>query len=77
MEALKILSKAASWNDLNQKLEQLTKSNQTRLAGYIFELLVKYYLLINPTYQSKLKNVWLINRSTNKSMTNIFTISKS
>ena len=60
MEALKILSKAASWNDLNQKLEQLTKSNQTRLAGDIFELLVKYYLLTNPTYQSKLKNVWLL-----------------
>jgi len=60
MEALKILSKAASWNDLNKKLEELTKSNQTRLAGDTFELLVKYYLLTNPTYQSKLKNVWLL-----------------
>ena len=60
MEALKILSKAASWNDFNKKLEELTKSNQTRLAGDIFELLVKYYLLTNPTYQSKLKNVWLL-----------------
>ena len=61
MKALKILSKATSWIDLNQKLEELTKSGQSKFAGSIFELVVKYYLLTNPKYQSKLKNVWLLN----------------
>ena len=61
MQSLKLLSNASSWSDLNQKLEELTKSGQAKFAGSTFELLVKYYLLTNPRYQSKLKNVWLLN----------------
>ena len=48
-------------SNLNKKLEELTKSGQAKFAGSVFELLVKYYLLTNPRYQSKLKNVWLLN----------------
>ena len=61
MQSLKLLSSSSSWSDLNKKLEELTKSGQTKFAGSVFELLVKYYLLTNPRYQSKLKNVWLLN----------------
>ena len=61
MQPLKLLSNASSWGDLNKKLEEFTKSGQAKFAGSIFELLVKYYLLTNPRYQSKLKNVWLLN----------------
>ena len=61
MQSLKLLSSASSWGDLNKKLEELTKSGQAKFAGSTFELLVKYYLLTNPRYQSKLKNVWLLN----------------
>jgi predicted helicase len=60
MQSLKLLSSASNWYQLNKKLEELTKSGQTKLAGSAFELLVKYYLLTNPIYQSKLKNVWLL-----------------
>ena len=61
MQSLKLLSNASSWSDLNNKLEELTKSGQAKFSGSTFELLVKYYLLTNPRYQSKLKNVWLLN----------------
>jgi superfamily II DNA or RNA helicase len=61
MQFLKFLSSSSSWSDLNKKLEELTKSGQAKFAGSAFELLVKYYLLTNPRYQSKLKNVWLLN----------------
>ena len=61
MQSLKLLSSSSSWSDLNKKLEELTKSGQAKFAGSTFELLVKYYLLTNPRYQSKLKNVWLLN----------------
>jgi len=61
MQSLKVLSNSSSWCDLNKKLEELTKSGKAKFAGSTFELLVKYYLLTNPRYQSKLKNVWLLN----------------
>lgn len=61
MEILRILSKANSWHEINQKLEELTKSGQAKLAGNIFELIVKNYLLTEPKYQTVLKNVWLLN----------------
>jgi len=61
MHPLKLVSSSNSWSDLNKKLEELTKSGQAKFAGSTFELLVKYYLLTNPRYQSKLKNVWLLN----------------
>jgi superfamily II DNA or RNA helicase len=60
MRFLKLLSSSSSWNDLNKKLEELTKSNQSKLAGDIFENVCKYFLQTTPQYQTKLKNVWLL-----------------
>jgi predicted helicase len=45
---------------LNKKLEEFTKSNQSKLAGDIFENVCKYFLQTAPQYQTKLKNVWLL-----------------
>jgi superfamily II DNA or RNA helicase len=56
----KLLSSSNSWNDLNKKLEELTKSGQSKIAGDIFESLCKYFLQAAPQYQTKLKNVWLL-----------------
>jgi superfamily II DNA or RNA helicase len=60
MNIRKIISSHKSWQDLNQTLESYTKSNQTKLAGDVFELLVKFFLETTPQYQTKLKNVWLL-----------------
>ena len=61
MQSLKILSNTTSWNNLNQKLEELTKSKRAKEAGDVFENLCKYFLQTAPQYQTKLKNVWLLN----------------
>jgi len=50
--------KYRTYNELKQKkLNNATKKEK----GDIFELLTKYYLLINPIYQTKLNKVWLLN----------------
>ena len=56
MQSLKFLSSSHSWSHLNKKLEELTKSNQSKLAGDIFENVCKYFLQTTPQYQTKLKN---------------------
>lgn len=48
-----------NWQDLKQNL--INTSLNTKQKGDIFELITKYYLLIEPTYRTKLKNVWLLN----------------
>jgi len=60
MQALKALTTANSWNNLNQKLEELTKSNRAKEAGDIFENLCKYFLETDSKYRTKLKKVWLL-----------------
>ena len=60
MKDIKLLPSTNSWGDLNKKLEELTKSNQSKLAGDIFENVCKYFLQTAPQYQTKLKNVWLL-----------------
>ena len=57
---MKLLSNSSSWSELNKKLEEFTKSNQSKLAGDIFENVCKYFLQTAPQYQTKLKNVWLL-----------------
>ena len=43
---------AKSWKDLNITLSKFTKSNQSKLAGDIFEYLTKLYLeTANKTYK--------------------------
>lgn len=59
--AIKIINQFDSFKNLNQQLEKFTKNNQTKLAGDIFELVVKLFLQTNPKYKTKLKNVWLLN----------------
>lgn len=60
MHVVKYLLNINSWSDLNKKLEEFTKSNQSKLAGDIFENVCKYFLQTAPQYQTKLKNVWLL-----------------
>jgi predicted helicase len=60
MQTLKLLFNSNSWSELNKKLEEFTKSNQSKLAGDIFENVCKYFLQIAPQYRTKLKNVWLL-----------------
>jgi len=60
MQYLKLLSSSYSWSILNRKLEELTTSGQSKLAGDIFENICKYFLQTAPQYQTKLKNVWLL-----------------
>ena len=60
MKDLRIIHQHKSFKLLNQTLEKLTKNQQAKLAGNIFELIVKLYLQTNPKYRTKLKNVWLL-----------------
>ncbi|MFN9109474.1 MAG: hypothetical protein ACK5XN_05310, partial [Bacteroidota bacterium] len=50
-----IISKVNSWKDFKNTLEPLSKLEK----GNAFEELTRYFLLVNPTYNNKLKNVWL------------------
>ena len=60
IEASREISKCSSWKELNSQLEKLTKSEQTKFAGDIFELVTKHFLLTDSRYQSALENVWLL-----------------
>src|SRR5210317_990893 len=59
MNIRKYIQNAKSWKDLNNTLSQFTKSNQSKLAGDIFEYLTKLYLETAAHYKSKLKKVYL------------------
>ncbi|WP_345980095.1 DEAD/DEAH box helicase family protein [Sulfurimonas sp. HSL3-2] len=55
---IKKISEYKSWQELKLKLiDTLGKKEK----GDVFELITKYFLLIDPVYQTKLKNVWLLN----------------
>jgi len=60
MKINKVISSHKSWQELNKTLEKYTKSNQAKLAGDIFELVVKLYLQVSPVYKTKLKRVYLL-----------------
>jgi len=49
--------KYKNWNDLNQNLLNYCEKKE---KGNIFEVVSKYYLLLNPIYRTKLKKVWLL-----------------
>ena len=57
----KYIQNSKSWNDLNNTLSKFTKSNQSKLAGDIFEYLTKLYLETAPQYKTKLRKVYLLN----------------
>jgi superfamily II DNA or RNA helicase len=50
-----LISKVNTWSDFKNGLKPLSKLEK----GNAFEELTKYYLLSNPVYKDKLKNVWL------------------
>ena len=60
MKINKVISSHKSWQELNKTLEKYTKSSQAKLAGDIFELVVKLYLQVSPVYKTKLKKVYLL-----------------
>jgi predicted helicase len=54
---LKEIAQYKSWNNLKYNL---LDNSEKKDKGNIFEVLSKYYLLLNPIYQTKLKDVWLL-----------------
>ena len=51
------LAKFNNWENLKNFINNV---ETTKEKGDIFELITKYYLLINPIYKTKLKNIWLL-----------------
>ena len=51
-----VLSKAKNWGDFKAKIERLPPKQR----GDCFETLTKYYLQLDPKYQTKLKTVWFL-----------------
>jgi superfamily II DNA or RNA helicase len=54
---LKIPNNITNWLELKQLIDSNTLTVQ---KGNLFEYITKYYLLIEPIYQTKFKNVWLL-----------------
>ena len=57
---LTFIFKCKSWSECNQQIAKLTTSKQAKLGGSIFEHVVKLYLQTEPKYQTKFKQVWLL-----------------
>ena len=47
----------SQWTDIGRQIDDLPT---TKKKGDCFELLVKFYLLLDPKYATKLKSVWLL-----------------
>lgn len=54
---MKILNNITDWLELKQLIDSETLTTQ---KGNLFEYITKYYLQIEPIYQTKFKNVWLL-----------------
>ncbi len=52
------LIKYENWNNLKSELLDILTNKE---KGNIFEFITKYYLIINPIYKTKFKEVWLLN----------------
>lgn len=57
------LVKFNNWEDI--RINFINKVKTTKEKGEIFELITKYYLLIDPIYQTKLKDIWLLSEVPN------------
>ena len=57
---LSLINKCKSWKECNQHIAKLTTGRQTKLGGSVFECVVKLYLQTEPKYQTKFKQVWLL-----------------
>jgi hypothetical protein len=51
-----ILTKSKNWKSCKSQLKTLFNKQK----GDAFELLTKHYLQLHPTYETKLKHVWLL-----------------
>lgn len=56
MSAKQQLVKVKNWSDF----EVLASTLRQKEKGDLFELLTKYYLLLDPTYATELSDVWLL-----------------
>ena len=56
MQNDRVLQQATSWDHFVRLVTTLPNEDR----GYPFEVLVKCYLLLEPTYRSKLRHVWLL-----------------
>ncbi len=56
----KLLNEIAKYKNWNTLKSNLLNNSEKKEKGHIFELLSKYYLLINPIYRTKLKDIWLL-----------------
>jgi predicted helicase len=55
-----IIEKSKNWSDFVNNLEKLgSNASHNKLKGDCFELVTKLWLLTNPLYINKLKNVWI------------------
>lgn len=52
---MKEIIESNNWYDFKRNVSELTSKGK----GDAFELLVKYYLMLNPKYTSLLEKVWL------------------
>jgi predicted helicase len=57
MKAMQVVKNSKSWDEFKEGLEPLGSKEK----GDAFELLTKYFLILNPTYATKLRHVWLYN----------------
>ncbi len=55
-----------SWRECNQQTAKLTIGKHPKLGGSIFEHVVKLYLQTEPKYQTKFKQVWLLDEVPHK-----------
>jgi len=56
----KLLNKIRQYENWQKlKSELIDTSSNTKIKGDIFELITKYYLLTEPIYKTKIKNVWI------------------
>ena len=54
---LKIIKKSDSWERFSANLSKLSRNDK----GDCFEELTRFFLKTNPTYISKIKNIWNVN----------------
>lgn len=56
-DIMKISNDITTWRELKELIDSKTETTQ---KGNFFEYITKCYLIIEPLYQTKLKNVWLL-----------------
>ena len=55
-----VIKDSKSWKECNQRIAKFTTEKQAKFGGSVFEHVVKLYLQTEPKYQTKFKQVWLL-----------------